>query len=483
MSMKKCLLLFVAISCVLTGSAEEKPEPTWLLAAAPFSLINVPDIYASYASGVPAMLSTFCTAPSMRRLVSADEKKTQYTTEMARKKLILIKERAALIKERDALYLSMLTPSEQKTKATAFNKDITAKEEEIEKIQKKLDSPQEEGTTFSDEVLPIRFWKDGAVLFEQPEHTNLEPALRAEKISAIIEGSIENLAGYMYITVHLRSSLPGMPVATFSEAGSYQAVESIAQSLARQIVDTITNTKLIKVNLAVEPADAKVFIGDRQLETTEKTFYVHEGSYRVEAAAPDYETAYKTIDAHANTEYQLQIKLKPEKKAAIGFPFTTPATDIFLHTQYFGKNPTEATIPAKKQTVFTFSYNDVKTYVLVHPNVFTQRDESLYTLTAPLNQVQTKMIIEKRRNILYWSLAAFYISLPVSILLQGITTDMGAAIAAHKIAESGAYKALSITTLVMQGITAGLGINYAVQLGFYFYAADQSIPKEASYKQ
>ena len=480
MSMKKWLLLFTSLFCLLAGSAEEKNEPTWVLTAAPFSLINVPDLYASYARGVPAMLSTFCTAPSMRRLVSADEKKNQYTAEMTRKKLTLIKERAALIKERDALYLSMLTQAEQKTKAAALNKDIAAKEADIEKLQKNLDTPQE-NTVFSDEVLPIRFWKDGEALFEQPEHTNLEPALQAEKINAIIEGSIENLAGYMYVTVHLRSSLPGMPVTTFSEAGSYQAVESVAQSLARQIIDAITNTKPIKVNLTVEPADAKVFVGDRQIE--EKTFYVHEGSYRVEAAAADYETAYKTIDAHADTEYRLQITLKPEKKAAIGFPFTTPAADIFLHTQYFGKNPIEATIPAKKQTVFTFSYNDVKTYVLVHPDIFTQRDESLYTLTAPLNQVQTKMIIEKRRTALYWSLAAFYISLPVSLLLQGITTDMASAIASHKIAESGTYKALSITTLVMQGITAGLGINYAVHLGLYFYAADQSIPKEASYKR
>ena len=41
------------------------------------------------------------------------------------------------------------------------------------------------------------------------------------------------------------------------------------------------------------------------------------------------------------------------------------------------------------------------------------------------------------------------------------------------------YRALFISTAVMQGITIGLGINYAVQLGLYLYAADQSIPKEA----
>ena len=41
------------------------------------------------------------------------------------------------------------------------------------------------------------------------------------------------------------------------------------------------------------------------------------------------------------------------------------------------------------------------------------------------------------------------------------------------------YRALFISTAVMQGITIGLGINYVVQLGLYLHAADQSIPKEA----
>ena len=69
------------------------------------------------------------------------------------------------------------------------------------------------------------------------------------------------------------------------------------------------------------------------------------------------------------------------------------------------------------------------------------------------------------------------------MILQGVTADMASAIMDYRIEVDESvkekYNALFISTAVMQGLTIGLGINYAVQLGLYLHAADQSIPKEA----
>ena len=84
---------------------------------------------------------------------------------------------------------------------------------------------------------------------------------------------------------------------------------------------------------------------------------------------------------------------------------------------------------------------------------------------------------------MYWSLGAFYVSLPIFMILQGLTADMASAAADSRLGSDttvrNKYRALFISTAVMQGITIGLGINYVVQLGLYLHAADQSIPKEA----
>ena len=113
-----------------------------------------------------------------------------------------------------------------------------------------------------------------------------------------------------------------------------------------------------------------------------------------------------------------------------------------------------------------------------------QSGQTTYQLQTALNKERTKTKIDRRRNVLYWSLGAFYVSLPIFMILQGVTADMASAIIDRRLDADAEvrrkYRALFVSTVVMQGITIGLGINYAVQLGLYLHAADQSIPKEAS---
>ena len=157
---------------------------------------------------------------------------------------------------------------------------------------------------------------------------------------------------------------------------------------------------------------------------------------------------------------------------------------MFLHTQYFAGTPFKTDIPAGKNTVVSFSYSDVKTYIVLRPKNFARQGQTSYQLQASLNKERTKTKIDRRRNILYWSLGAFYVSLPIFMILQGVTADMYSAARDYRVEVTEEvqqkYRALFISTAVMQGLTIGLGINYVVQLGLYLHAADQSIPKEAS---
>ncbi len=483
MKIKKYLSVFFFLLLSCLSIAEEKNEPFWVVSTAKFSLKNVPELYRAYELDVPAMFNVFCSDPFAYHLVSKEEKKIRKLAEYARKKLILIKERAALIKERDILYVQILKPKKKAKTTAKLNKKIKAKEKAIEKLQnhsKKFFA----NTVFEDENLPVQFWKNGTTIYEQPEHTNIAPALYAEKIDAVIKGSIEDLEGYMYITVTLTTGLPGMPEYTFSEAGPYEAVETIVQSLALQILNTIFNVDPVKIMLTVEPKNAEVYLGNILLKANGKPFSLYQGVHTIEARAEGYETAYKEISAEAKTNYHLKIKLQKEKTIPVNFSFNTPSSDIFIHGQYFGENPINFDIPAKKPTIVTFSYSDVKTYVLIRPSKFLEKNYDSNELQVSLNKVRTKTKIEKRREILYWSLGALYISLPIFMILQGVTGDMISAVKSQKLQVNETakrkYKNLYIATSVMQGITIALGINYIVQLGLYLHAADQSIPKEAA---
>ena len=482
MKIKRLCVALIAMVTALFGVAQTKGElPTWSITASKFTLTDVPELYTSYSTALPAMLNLFCAVPASR-LVTPEEKRARQLIDYTAKKLALIRERSSLIAERDSLYLAVMSEKDKLKQTAAFNKKITAKEADIQKAQEKIDTLLAD-TSFTAETLPVMMWKDGQQVFELPEYANIPQALKTENISAVINGSIQDLAGYMYVSVVLTTGLPGMPDYRFSEAGPYHSIETIARSLAAQIMTAVKNTQPAKVLLTVEPEDAEVYLDSEPLEKGKKSIYMYAGSHRLEALAAGYDSAGKTIEAQAGQNYLLNIKLKKEKIISVGFQFIKPDADVFLHTQYFAGTPFQTDVPAGKNTAISFSYKDVKTYIVLRPDNFMQQGQTIYQLQATLNKEKTKTLIDRRRNVLYWSLGAFYVSLPIFMILQGVTADMASAAADSRLGINAAvqnkYRALFISTAVMQGITIGLGINYVIQLGLYLYAADQSIPKEA----
>ena len=476
-----CVALIAILTAFYTAAQTKDAALPWTITAAKFTLTDVPALYASYSTALPAMLNLFCSVPASR-LVTPEEKKARQLIDLAAKKRALIRERASVIAERDALYLAVMPEKEKLKKVASFNKKVTEKEADIQKAQEKIDALLND-TSFTADTFPVMIWKDGQQVFELPESANLLQTLKSENIAAVINGSIEDLAGYMYVSVVLTTGLPGMPDYRFSEAGPYQSIETIARSLAAQIMTVVKNTQPAKVALTVEPENAEVYLDGESLQAGKTPFYIYEGSHRLEALAAGYDAAGKTIEAKAGESYLLKIKLKKENVISVGFQFIQPDADVFLHTQYFAGTPFQTDIPTGKNTAISFSYGDVKTYIVLRPYHFTQQGQTTYQLQAELNKEKTKTLIDRRRNTLYWSLGAFYVALPIFMILQGLTADMAAAAADSRLGSDAAtqskYRALFISTAVMQGITIGLGINYAVQLGLYLYAADQSIPKEA----
>ena len=482
MNIKRFCAALIAMITALCVTAQTKEKlPVWSITAAKFTLTDVPELYASYSTTLPAMLNLFCAVPASK-LVTPQEKKARQLLDYAAQKLTLIRERVSLITERDSLYLAVISEKEKIKRTAALNKKIKAKETDIQKAQKKIDELLAD-TSFTPETLPVMVWKDGQQVFELPEYASVPQTLKTENISAVINGSIQDLAGYMYVSVVLTTGLPGMPEYRFSEAGPYQAVEVMARSLAAQIMAAIKSAKPAKVLLTVEPEDAEIYLDNERLQAGEKPIYMYEGNHRLEVIASGYDSAGKTIEAQAGKNYLLTIKLKKEKVISVGFPSIKPDADVFLHTQYFAGTPFQTDIPAEKNTAVSFSYGDVKTYIVLRSKNFIRQGQTVYQLRAPLNKENTKALIDRRRNVLYWSLGAFYVSLPIFMILQGITADMALAAEDFRLrvdtAAQQKYRKLFISTMVMQGITIGLGINYAIQLGLYLHAADQSIPKEA----
>jgi len=137
MKVKRLCAAVIAIITALCAAAQTKEEvPVWSITAAKFTLTDVPELYASYATALPTMLNLFCAVPASR-LVTPEEKKARQLPDYTAKKLALIHERGALIAERDSLYLAVISEKEKIKQTAALNKKIKAKEADIQKAQEK----------------------------------------------------------------------------------------------------------------------------------------------------------------------------------------------------------------------------------------------------------------------------------------------------------------------------------------------------------
>ncbi len=99
-----------------------------------------------------------------------------------------------------------------------------------------------------------------------------------------------------------------------------------------------------------------------------------------------------------------------------------------------------------------------------------------------LNKKNVKDSIETQRKILYWSLGALYISLPITMILNSKVDDQVYAFKSGKLpytqSEADRINKLVLTQNILQGITIALGINYFVQLIIYLVKADRALPRK-----
>ncbi|NVP22991.1 hypothetical protein HPC63_01870 [Treponema phagedenis] len=475
----RTLVLILFLFSTLPFFGQEKKDDNWVLAATEFSIQDLPELYKEYAITVPKMVLLYLDT-DMRRTVPMDEKKARSLLETGQKKLKLIKERAALIKEKDTLFLSVESKAAKKKQLKKLEKDIKKKEQEIERAKENIKIA--DARQFSKEdIKTVSLWKTGSDLFNTEKHTNLAEKLQEQKISALVSGTLKDIAGYLSVSVSITTGLANMPQYHFSDAGKYEDIQEIVKNLSEQMQMVIQNAKPVTVYFDIEPKTASVYIQDKKIEDFSKPIILYKGSYTVSASATGFISATQDVQIKDDTLYSLKIALKKMTAKTVTFYIPKGQADIFFDTKYFGLTPFDVQLYGDKN-LLDISHNGVRTFVLVNSKKIKDIRGSV-PITASLNKITTKDKIEKQRKVLYWSLGAFYIALPIDMILRGVLADKRNAYESGRLPQTdknaSSIKALSISSNVMQGVTICLGVNYFIQLIRYLVAADQSLPKEA----
>ncbi|AIN94834.1 PEGA domain-containing protein [Treponema putidum] len=478
---KTSFILFILffMSFDLCAQKSENPNSDWTIAVSEFKTEDLPSSYQSYKTIVPEMFLIYMDTGA-KRIVPFEEKKMRALMEVSNKKLRLIKERAKLIKDRDDLFLSVEDKKTKDEKEKKLKEEILKKEKDIYAAD--IDIKIEDTRFFtSGDPKAISLWKHGETLYKIPENSNLGENLKKENISAIIYGSVKDISGYMVITAYLDTGLPGMKVYEFSGAGRYDDVETVVETIARQIYTIIQNTKEVKIFFDVSPKNAKVYIDSKLINDFSKPVILREGVYQVSASAENYVEETKKIELKDKDSYTLKINLKQAETLKIGFNLKSAAPDLFFKSRYSIRIPGIIDLP-KTKSILEFEEKGVHTFGFFEPSPDILLSNNVRNMIIKLNKKNIKDSIETQRKILYWSLGAFYISLPITMILKASLDDQIYAFQNRKLpytqSEVDRINRFGMTQNVFQGITIVLGVNYFIQLIIYLVKTDKALPRK-----
>ena len=285
----------------------------------------------------------------------------------------------------------------------------------------------------------------------------------------------------MVITAYLDMGIPGMKVHEFSGAGRYNDVEKVVEMMVRQIYTIIQNTKEVKVFFDVSPKNAKVYIDGELIRDFSKPIMLREGFYQIGASAQDYVEETKKLELKNKDAYTLKINLKKEESMAIGFNLKSASPNLFFKSQYSIRIPGIITIP-KMKSIFEFEEKGVHTFGVLDPVNNPFSSQNVQNMIVKLNKKNVKDSIETQRKILYWSLGALYISLPITMILKSKVDDQVYAFKNKKLpytqSEVDRINKLGRIQNVFQGVTIALGVNYFIQLIIYLVKADRALPRK-----
>ena len=459
-------------------AGKNSADSDWIIAVAEFKTEGLPSIYQNYKTVIPQMFLLNLNKDA-ERLVPFEERKMRQMMDVSLKKINLIKERAKLIEEKDNLFLSIEDEKAKTAKIKKLQTDIEKKEKEIESA--KLDIKIEDQKFFTAEKpKPISLWKDGESLYVKNDGINLGESLKNEKISALIYGTIKNISGYMVINVKLDTGINGLKIYEFSDAGKYEDAEKIVKNISLQIYNAVQNTKETKIYFDIQPENAKLYINNKMIKDFSKPINLHRGLYDISVSAEEYISASKKIEIKDSNAYALKINLQKLETAKIGFTDETKNPHIFFKSQYTASVPGIINIP-KKISILEFMQEDINTFGYVDGNKIGS-SSAINNMIIKLNKKNVKKSIELQRKILYWSLGAFYVTLPVTMILGSIHDDQYTSFMSNKLKKNqetvNRINRLGMTHGIFQGITITLGINYFIQLILYLVKADKSLPRK-----
>lgn len=375
----------------------------YTIAFEPLIMNQIDDIYMHLANSIPDMIYYRLQNASMHR----------YSEE----EIIFLKNRYYddIRKE----YLLKISKSIEDYNTYLFSRDYNTDEyislgEKIE-TERKLFADLEANDTFIQESsVPIKY-----IINEKSSNTFSSGT--SEISDLVIKGSMEKLDNWIYIQIWIGNNILGTENLIYESITSPDTILDLIPEITNNLKTVVLGRPWASILFELEPEDSNIFmIMDNELVPLENFQFLYPGFYDIEVKTFGYLPHKIKIELKEYETKILPVSLEEEKRITISVQSFPSGADLYSGASWIGKTPLLLKNPIAP-ALLTFKlegYNDNKIVYKDGNN----RDIQIYMQTDIIN---IDNIISSRRNRFYQSFSYFLLSIPISLISYGLSSDYG----------------------------------------------------------
>ncbi len=393
------LLLLFFISYFLYGIDAEE----YTIEFEPLIMNQIDDIYMHLANSIPDMLYYEIQNAPMH-IYSEEE-------------IIFLKKRYnENIREE---YLIKLSKSIEEYNTYLFSSDYNKDEyislgEKVETEQKLIDDLEDSDTFIHESSVPIKY------IIDEPS-LNIISSGKSKISDLVIKGSMEKLDEWIYLQIWIKNNILGTEDLIYESISSPDTILDLIPEITRNLKTIVLGRPWASISFELVPEDSNIFIMlDNELVVYQKFQFLYPGIYDIEIKTLGYIPQKFKIELGEYETKILPVSLEEEKRITISVQSFPSGADLYSGAIWVGKTPLLIKNPIIP-SLLTFKlegYNDSK---IVYKDI-DNRDIQIFLQSDIIN---TEKIISRKREIFYQSFSYFLLSIPISLVSYGISSDYG----------------------------------------------------------
>ncbi len=317
-------------------------------------------------------------------------------------------------------------------KLLSVQEDLEKLREEISRLRKVLKAPEEERVSKDldmldiidldiEEKLPLVF-NSGDSLSDLGTYPEISLSHYAERNEAdgVVYGELEQVEDALYLELKTYNRDTDTALTIYEGAFFPDRVEEFVAGLSKELASVLIGREWAHLEIEIEPEAATVKVGgDTYSGGKRELKFLEPGEFTVSIEAPGYERKETRVELQNAGAHTLKESLKPIDTVDLRFESSPPGVDIFSDTVHLGTAPLtikEAVLPITILAKSPGFYDE--TFVIGER----PEDGELNINLHPLS-IDKKQIVEAARDRFYVGVAGFFLSLPVTLIGYGMSTE------------------------------------------------------------